>query len=72
MSQPTSQQRITRADLEAKFQALQGGVEQEVADRKRTILMVGGGVAVVLLMLFFLLGKRSGTRKSTIVEIRRV
>ena len=31
-----------------------------------------GGLLVVLLILFFLLGKRSGKKKTTLVEIRRL
>ncbi len=67
-----SQSKITRDDLESRFQALQGNVEHRVQDRKQTIIAAAGGVAVVLLLLFFLLGRRSGKKKTTIVEIRRV
>jgi len=67
-----SQQRISKDDLTAKFQALQGGVETKIEDRKQTLMAVGGGIAVVLVLLIFLLGRRSGKKKTTIVEIRRV
>ncbi|MGD9702617.1 MAG: hypothetical protein AB7Q42_07595 [Acidimicrobiia bacterium] len=67
-----SQTRISRDDLEAKLSALQGGFETKVADRKKTIMAVGAGIGVAIVILFFLLGRRSGKKKTTIVEIRRV
>jgi hypothetical protein len=69
---PPSQTRITRDDLEAKFHALQGGIQGKVDDRKKTIVTAGVVVGVVLLLLFFLLGRRSGKKKTTLVEIRRL
>lgn len=67
-----SQSKITRDHLEERFAAFQGNVENRVQDRKQTIMAVAGGVGLVLLILFFLLGRRSGKKKTTIVEIRRV
>ncbi len=64
--------RISRDDLEAKLSALQTGFETKVLDRKKTIMTVGAGVGLAVVILFFLLGKRSGTKKTTIVEIRRI
>lgn len=64
--------KITRDDLEAKFRALQGDVQGRVEDKKQTIVAVVAGVSVVVLVVVFLLGKRSGKKKTTLVEIRRV
>lgn len=64
--------RITRDDLEQRFAALQGGIKGKVEDRKKTIVTAASVGAVVLLLLVFFLGKRSGKRKTTLVEIRRV
>jgi hypothetical protein len=64
--------RITRDDLEQRFAALQGGIRDKVADRKRTLVTAAGVGAAMLLLIVFLLGKRSGKRKTTLVEIRRV
>ena len=67
-----AQPRVTRDDLEAKFRAVQGDVQNKVEDRKQTLLasVVAGGV--ILLIAFFLMGRRSGKSKNTFVEIRRV
>jgi hypothetical protein len=63
---------ITRDDLERGFLNIQQGVRRQVEDRKSTIMTVAGGVGVLLVVIVFLLGRRSGRRKTTFVEIRRV
>lgn len=67
-----AQQRITRDDLEANFRALQGDVQGTIEDKKQTALIAAVGGAVLVLIVIFLLGKRSGKKKTTLVEIRRV
>jgi uncharacterized membrane protein YvbJ len=67
-----SDKKVTREHLEASFASLQGGIEGSVNDKKQTIAIAGGVAALALLFLFFFLGKRSGKKKTTIVEIRRV
>lgn len=65
-------ERISRDDIERKLRGLQGEVADKVEDRKSaltTAAIVGG---VVLVVLVFLLGRRSGKRRSTMVEIRRL
>ena len=71
-AQPVSGGRITRDDLEQRFSALQDDLKGKVAERKRSLVAGAGIVVVVLLLIVFLLGKRSGKRKTTLVEIRRV
>ncbi len=71
MAQGT-QQRITREDLEAKFRETQSGWQGKLADKKQTIITVAAVGGIVLLLLFFVLGKRSGKKKTTFVDIRRV
>ena len=69
---PTPKTKITPADLQSKLQAFQGDVQGKVDDKKTSIATVAGGVAVVLMIVMFLVGKRSGKKKSAVVEIRRV
>jgi hypothetical protein len=64
--------KITRDDIERQLRALQGDVNDEVASKKQTMVAGIAATGVILLILFFLLGKRSGKKKTTIVEIRRV
>ena len=67
-----TQTKITRQDIEASLARLQGGVESQVEDRKKTLLTAAGGTAFLIVLIFFLLGRRSGKKKTTFVEIRRV
>lgn len=65
-------QRITREDLEGKFRSFQEDIQATVDEKKNnlaTAIAVGG---VILLIIVFVLGRRSGRRKTTFVEIRRV
>lgn len=64
--------KITPQDIENKLKALQGDVQSKVEDKKSTIASMAAGGGFVLLLLVFLLGKRSGKKRSTVVEIRRI
>jgi hypothetical protein len=64
--------KITPEDLERKFRALQGDVQDAVDDKKPALASIAAGGVVVLLLVFFLLGKRAGKKRSAIVEIRRI
>ncbi len=72
MSKTATPTKITRDDLENKLRAFQGDVQGKLDDKKSTLMAVGVGVGAILLIVFFLLGKRSGKKKTTFVEIRRV
>lgn len=63
--------KITREQLEDKFQALQDDLQAKVADKKSSIataVAVGGAVIVGLA---YLLGHRRGHKRRSVVEIRR-
>jgi hypothetical protein len=72
MSKTSTPTKITRDDLERKLRALQGDVQGKVDDQKSTLMTAGAGAGMLLLIIFFLLGKRSGKKKTTFVEIRRI
>jgi hypothetical protein len=67
-----AQTKITRDDLEAGIRKLQGDAKERVDDKKKTLVTIGGVAAIVFVVLVFMLGKRSGKKKTTLVEIRRV
>ena len=71
MSTP-SEERITRDDIEASLRGIQTGVQGQVRSKQQKIIRGAGLAAVVLVVLIFVLGRRSGRKRSTIVEIRRV
>lgn len=68
----TTTQKVSRDDLEANFRALQQGVKGSVDDKKTTLATVAGIGGVLLVVLVFLVGRKSGKKKTTLVEIRRV
>lgn len=68
----TPADKISPEDLQNKLQAFQDGVQGKVDDKKSTLVAVGGGALVLLIIIFFLLGKRSGRKKTTLVEIKRI
>ncbi|MFW2332319.1 hypothetical protein [Ilumatobacter sp.] len=72
MTQPITDQKISPDDLKNKLQSFQDGVQGKVDDKKNTLAAAGGGALLVLLIIFFLLGKRSGRKKTTLVEIKRL
>jgi hypothetical protein len=64
--------KITPQDIENRLKALQGDVQSKVDDKKSTIATTAAAGGMVLLLIFFLLGKRSGKKRSAVVEIRRI
>lgn len=65
-------QKISRDDLESKFRAIKGDVDQRALAAKDSAKPFIAGGALVVLFLVYLIGKRVGKKKSTIVEIRRI
>lgn len=63
---------LTRDDLEATFRGVQDEIQGRVVESKRTVLGTAAGVGAVLLVVMFLLGRRTGRKKRTVVEIRRL
>lgn len=63
---------ITPADIEAKFRDIQGQVDLVAEDSKKRLVVAGSVIAVVLLVVIYLVGQRTGKRKSTVLEIRRL
>jgi hypothetical protein len=63
---------ISRDDLERKLRAFQGEIKGAVDNQRNNLMVAAGVLGLVLVMVFYLLGRRSGKKKSTVVEIRRV
>jgi hypothetical protein len=66
------QDRISRDDLEDMFRQLEGGAREQVESARSTVVTAGVVAALLLLLLAYLLGTRKGSKRSTVVEIRRV
>jgi hypothetical protein len=67
-----SAQPITRDDIERSLRSIQVGVTNEVRSRKQMIVQGVTIGSALFIILVFLLGRRSGRKRNTIVEIRRV
>jgi hypothetical protein len=63
--------KITPDDLRAKAEELAGGVEAQVQAKLPFVKYVAIGGAALVVLAVFMLGRRSGRRRSTVVEIRR-
>ncbi len=64
-------QRITRDDIKAKLEEIQGDATQTVEDARSRLIAVGVAVGAVVLIGAFLLGRRGGRRQTTIIELKR-
>ena len=69
---PEPAKRVTRDDLERGFSDIQHGLKRQVDYQRYTVVTIAGGLGLVLVVIVFLLGRRSGKKKTTFVEIRRV
>jgi hypothetical protein len=71
MTEPQTD-KITRDDLEASFRSLKGDIDDRADEAKSKVVpaVVVGGILFTLLV--YLIGKRVGTKRSTVVEIRRI
>jgi len=67
----TTSGKVTKADIEQKLRNLQGDVEHKIASQREKIIGAAIAAGVVMIVLTFLLGRRSGKKKNTVVEIRR-
>ena len=71
-STTSASEKITPQQIENQLKTLQGDIQGRVDEKKTSIATVAAGGAVVLMIIFFLLGKRSGKKRSAVVEIRRI
>lgn len=63
--------KITKADLEQRFKALQDDVTQITETKKASITVLAAAGVAAGLLVAYLLGRRSGKRRRGVIEIRR-
>lgn len=63
---------ITPADIEAKFRDIQGQMDVVAEDSKKRVAIAGGVLTILILLVVYVLGRRAGTRNSSVLEIRRL
>lgn len=64
-------QTITPADIRSKLSQIQGDATATVESARTQIITAVVVVGVVVVAAAFLLGRRGGTRRSTIIELKR-
>ena len=63
--------RITKQDLESKFQSLQDDLQGRASDKKQSLVAVASIASAVIVLIADLLGRRGGRKRRSVVEIRR-
>lgn len=67
----TSSQKITRQDLESKFQVLQDDI-QGVADQQKSKFAIGVSiVSGIVILCAYAMGRKAGRKRRSVLEIRR-
>ncbi|MDP8975191.1 MAG: hypothetical protein M3N28_02260 [Actinomycetota bacterium] len=64
--------RVTRADIESKLREIKDDVDTTTGAAKPYVAAAVTVAAVVVVGLAYILGRRKGTKTSTVVEVRRV
>lgn len=63
---------VSRSDIEAKLREIKGEVDTTASSAKPMMTYAVAGAAVAVVALVFLIGRKSGKKRTTVVEIRRV
>lgn len=63
---------ITREDLDSALRSVVGEVEEQALTGARRFLPAVIGAGVLMLVAAYLLGRRVGTTRSTVVEVKRI
>ncbi len=72
MATSRHQDEVTPDDIRAKLKEISGSFETTAKQAAPVGLAAGAGALLLVLLLAFLLGRRSGKRGRTVVEIRRI
>lgn len=72
MTDDTADEPITRDQLADSIRSVRGDVTEEVEAGAKKLIPAAVAGGVLMLLLAYLIGKRVGTTKSTVVEIRRI
>ncbi len=63
---------ISRDDIEAKLREVKVGIDEKTDSAKSKLVPIAIGGGLLLALIVFLLGRRVGTKKTALVEIRRI
>ena len=63
------EQRVTRDELQTQLLLFQEDIQSKVTDKSEQIRLIKIGVAVMALLTAFMVGRRSGKKYRSIIEI---
>lgn len=63
---------ISKDDLEAKFREIKDEVDSVTKSAKGKAVPAGIAGGILILLIMYLLGRRVGSKRSAMVEIRRL
>ena len=63
---------VTRGDIESKLREIKSDVDTTTSAAKPYLAIAVTVAAVAVVGLAYILGRRKGTKTSTVVEVRRV
>ena len=66
-----SDSKITRAELEGKFKALQDDIQGTAKNNKSSIATYAAIASGAVVILAYAFGRRSGRKRRSVLEIRR-
>lgn len=64
-------EKVSRADIEAKVAEIESALRGDVDRAKTPVLATGIVVSLLILVVAYLFGRRVGTKRSAIVEVKR-
>ncbi len=67
-----AESKITKDDLKAKFEELEGGINKAKESATPAVPLVAVAVSVGIFVVALFLGYRLGKKRSAIVEIRKL
>lgn len=65
-------EKVTPEDIESKIREIFEGARDEVGEAKSQMTTVIGILAIVIVLLSYVFGRRTGRKRTTVVEVRRM
>lgn len=66
-----SAEQITPQDIRRKLTEIQDDATETVEGARNQLIAIGAAVALLLVVVAFLLGRRGGSHRNTIIEVKR-
>ena len=68
----TNGTKITREDIEDQLREMTGDVSDRVEEATSSVMATAVAVGLLVVSIAYLWGRRTGRKRSTVVEVRRV